>query len=289
MADIERDDDTTIEQDEFIDDVEQQEPDEQDGAGKVASEDDEGDSQDGEIVITIAGETPPQDEDEQHAPKWAKELRKSYRQLQKEHHALKKQVAAPSAPEQITLPPKPKLDDDGVDFDPDVFAEKLEEWHEKKRKHEEQQTRVAEQQKKQQQEWQATLENYGKAKAQLRASDYEEAELSVQETFSEIQQGVILEAAENPALVVYALGKNPRKAKEVASIANPIKQAAAIAKLEATLKVSQRKAPQPERVVSNAGSAVGSVDKKLDSLRAEAEKTGDYSKVFQYRQQQRKR
>jgi hypothetical protein len=65
----------------------------------------------------------------------------------------------------------------------------------------------------QQKAWQAKLDGYGKAKAELRVKDFEDAEAVAQELFNVTQQGVMLQGADNPALVVYALGKNPKKAR----------------------------------------------------------------------------
>jgi hypothetical protein len=54
------------------------------------------------------------------------------------------------------------------------------------------------------------------------------------------------------------------------------------------LKVTNRKAaPPPEKTVQGTGRVTGSVDSTLDRLRADAEKSGDYSKVFAYKQQKR--
>jgi hypothetical protein len=56
----------------------------------------------------------------------------------------------------------------------------------------------------------------------------------------------MLQGADNPALVVYALGKNPKKAKELSEIKDPVKFAFAVAKLEKELKVTNRRAaPHP--------------------------------------------
>ena len=101
-----------------------------------------------------------------------------------------------------------------------------------------------------------------------------------------MQQGMIVQGAENPALLVYALGKNPKKAKELASITDPVKFAFAVAKLETNLKVTKRKASsRPESKINGTGRPSGSVDNTLDRLRAEAEKTGNYTKVSQYKKQ----
>jgi hypothetical protein len=87
-------------------------------------------------------------------------------------------------------------------------------------------------------------------------------------------------------MVVYALGKNPKKAKELASITDPVKFAFAVAKLEAQLKVAPRKTPPPpEGAIRSTAPISGTVDSNLDRLRSEAERTGDYSKVYRYKQQ----
>jgi hypothetical protein len=63
-----------------------------------------------------------------------------------------------------------------------------------------------------------------------------------------------------------------------------VKFAFAVSKLESQLKVTNRKpATTPEKVLTGTGSTSGSVDSTLDKLRAEAEKTGDYTKVTAYK------
>jgi hypothetical protein len=110
----------------------------------------------------------------------------------------------------------------------------------------------------------------------------------VQEQFNVTQQGILLQGLDNPALVVYALGKNPKRAKELASITDPVRFATAAGKLEAQLKVTNRpKPPAPPRVVTGSAPISGSVDSNLERLRAEAEKTGDMTKVLRYKQQMR--
>ncbi|MNR63710.1 hypothetical protein D3C85_1861090 [compost metagenome] len=47
--------------------------------------------------------------------------------------------------------------------------------------------------------------------------------------------------------------------------------------------------PAPERTVSGAGSKVGATDAQLDKLRAEAERTGNYTKLMEYKKKQREK
>lgn len=238
-----------------------------------------------ELIVTIGEEAPPQEE-EKPAPEWVRELRKSHRELQKRNRELEAKLNQDQAPKAPEIGKKPTLED--FDYDAEKFEASLAQWFERKRQADEHAAKVQADIEKQQQEWQAKLEGYGKAKAELKVRDYDDAESLVQESFNVTQQGVILQGADNPALLVYALGKNPKKAKELASISDPVKFAFAIAKLETQLKVTNRKAaPPPEKTVQGTGRVSGSVDSTLDRLRAEAEKSGDYSKVMAYKRQKR--
>lgn len=250
--------------------------------GEGESQVGEGESESDDVVVTIGEETPPHEEEHAQAPEWVRELRKNYRELQRENRELKEKVTAPGAETKpAQLGKKPTLEEH--DYDADKFEEALASWYEQKRKVDEQQTKAEAEAKAAQEAWQAKLNAYGKAKTELKVKDFDDAEAVAQENFSATQQGIILQGAENPALLIYALGKNPKKAKELASITDPVKYAFAVAKLETQLKVTQRKAPPPEKTLSGTGRVSGTVDSTLERLRAEAEKTGDYTKVTQYK------
>lgn len=240
-------------------------------------------SDEDEVVVSIGEEAPPP-RDEQPAPAWVKELRKSHRELQRRNRELESRLSSqqPAAPQVPVVGKKPTLED--CDYDAEKFEKNLADWFDRKRKADEAAASVKAAQEAQAKEWRGRLENYAKAKASLRVSDFDEAEAFVTETFSVTQQGVLVQGSENPELVVYALGKNPTKAKELAAIKDPIKFAFAAAKLEAQLKVTSRKpAAAPEKPVSGTGRVSGAVDSTLEKLRAEAEKTGNYSKVIAYK------
>jgi hypothetical protein len=242
--------------------------------------------QDDEVIVSIGEESPPQEE-EKPAPEWVRDLRKQHRELQKRNRELEAKLnQEPAAPAVQELGKKPTLED--FDYDAEKFEESLANWFERKRQTDEQVAKLQAERDNQAKEWQAKLEGYSKAKAELKVKDYDEAEAIAQESLNVVQQGVILQGAENPALLVYALGKNPKKAKELASISDPVKFAFAVAKLETQLKVTNRKAaPPPEKTVQGSGKVSGTVDSTLDRLRADAEKSGDYSKVMAYKRQKR--
>jgi hypothetical protein len=240
-----------------------------------------------DVVVTIGEEAPPTEE-ETPAPEWVRELRKNHRELVRENRELKDKLNTTSTAETkpAALGQKPKLED--YDYDTEKFEQDLAKWYDRKRAHDNAVAQAEAAQKEQQKAWQAKLDNYGKAKAELKVKDMEDAEATATEALNVTQQGIVLQGAENPALVIYALGKNPKKAKELAAITDPVKFAFAVAKLETQLKVTNRKAaPPPEKTVQGTGRVAGAVDSTLERLRAEAEKTGDFTKVTAYKRQKR--
>jgi hypothetical protein len=248
---------------------------------------DEEEPEDTEEVVVSIGEEAPPPEEHTPAPEWVKELRKTNRELQRQNRELQgKLQAAPPETKPVVIGNKPKLEDH--DYDADKYEEALTNWFDRKRQADDVNAKQEAEVMNQQKEWRAKLDGYGKAKAELRVKDFEDAEEVAQQVFSITQQGVLLQGADNPALVVYALGKNPAKAKELAEIKDPVKFAFAVAKLEKDLKVTNRRqAPAPERIVTGTGRSAGAVDSTLERLREDAARTGNMTKVIQYKAQKR--
>jgi hypothetical protein len=255
-----------------------------------SSEDKETEEDDDDLIVSIGGEqTEEKEEANPPAPKWVKDLRKSHRELQRENRELNaKLTTGEKGPVKAEpLAKKPTLEE--LDYDAEKYEEALSDWFEKKRSFDLEAQKAKHAEKEQENAWNERLEGYRKAKGALKVRDFEEAEALVEEHLSTQQQGIILHGSEKPELLVYALGKNPKKAKELAAITDPLKFAFAVAKLEKDLKVTTRKpSTQPEKSVSGTGKVSGSVDSALERLRAEADKTGDYSKVIAYKNQKRK-
>lgn len=238
-----------------------------------------------EDVVTIAGESPAPEEEEKQAPEWVRNLRKSYRELQREKRELEERLKAVSpTTEQGPVAPgkKPTLED--CDYDSDKFETELAGWFERKRQSEEAEAKLRAKQQQEQETWQKKLETYTQSKTGLKVSDFQDAEETVLETLSVTQQGIILQGAQNPAVLVYALGKNPNKAKELAAISDPVQFAFAVAKLETQLSVTKRQAPPPEKRINGNGS-LGTSSAQLDRLRDEAARTGDFTKVLAFKRQ----
>lgn len=253
-----------------------------------AATDGEGSETD-ELSVQIGEEASSEEEDTTRAPEWVRDLRKQHRELQRRYRELEERVKTTGTADPVPkLGKKPALED--FDYDPEKFEVALEKWQDDKRRvaeFEQQQQRELENQQK---AWRERLQAYDQSRTQLKVKDFDDAEAFVQDALSVVQQGIIVQGAKNPALVVYALGKNPKKAKELGAINDPVKFAFAVAELEKDLKVINRKKtppPPPRSVKSSAPLRGSSGEAGLEKLRAEAERTGDYTKVLQYKRRLR--
>ncbi len=281
----EQDDDTTNDETAVIKDEATEQPEAQAEGEQAQAQDDSAESD--EVVVSIGEDAPPPEEQTQ-APEWVRELRKTNRELQRQNRELqsKLQTTAQTETKPVVLGKRPKLED--FDYDADQFETAMADWFERKRKADEMQAAQKAEALAQDKAWQATLDAYGKAKAEFKVKDFDDVEAVAQEFLSDVQQCIVKHVADNPVHVVYALGKNPKKAQELAAIKDHIKFSFAVAKLEKDLKVTTRKAtPPPERVVSGTGRVSGAVDSTLDRLREEAARTGNMTKVIQYKAQKR--
>lgn len=248
-----------------------------------AEDSEESETDDDGLVVSIDGESPAPEE---AAPEWVRDLRKQHREQKRRNRELEQELEQMRNQGQRAQPLGPKPTLEVYDYDTDKYEKALADWFDRKRRHDAEQEAVQRQQQAITQQWEQKQQEYFRRKEALKARDFDDAEDVVKDILNVTQQGIIVKGAENPEIVVYALGKNPKKAQELAQIDDPIDFAFAISKLEAKLKVATKKsAPPPEKTVKGQGRVSGSVDSTLDRLRAEAEKTGDYSKVLRYKKQ----
>jgi hypothetical protein len=240
-----------------------------------------------QIVVSIGDQEPAEHEDNEPAPAWVKKVRQRNRELEKELRETRKQLQTVAAPKEPEVGAKPTLEK--FDYDTEKYEQALTTWYDRKKQADERAAQQKAEAAKAEQDWNARLESYQEAKANFKAEDFDEAEAVTLELLDQTQQGIIVHGATDPALLVYALGKNEAKAKELGAIKDPVKFAFAIAKLEAQLKVSTKKpATQPESKISGNSRPSGSIDSTLERLREEASKTGDYSKVMAYKRSKQK-
>lgn len=288
-------DDVEVEQE--AEEAEETEEGETPEAEEVEEAESEDDADEDEMVVTVGDEEPPaEDEEQRAAPEWVKKLRKKSREdarrIRELERSLQEREAGAVQQPQAPADPGPKPTIEQFDYDAEEFSNALESWHDKKLAAKQYADKLTAEQESQQKAWQERLDGYGEAKAKLKIRDFDEAEATVLDTLSTTQQGIILQGAENPALVVYAIGAKPERVKALAGITDPVKFAFAVAKLEKDLKVSSRKAapPPPEkRPVGGTAPKSGTIDSTLERLRAKAEKTGDYSEVTAYKRAQKRK
>lgn len=241
----------------------------------------------GEVVVTFGDEAPPEEAEAAPETNPIRQLREERQRLVRENKELQEKLRAKETPPaEVPLGTKPTLE--AHDYDADKFELALQDWFERKRAADEKAAKANAEARTKEEAWHARLAEYGEAKTKLKVPDYEEAEERVQGLFDVTQQGVMIAGADNPALLVYALGKYPAKAKELAAIKDPVKFAFAIAKLETQMKTTSRTRPAPpppETPVKSTAPSRSATNAALDRLDQEALRTGDRTKVAAYMRQ----
>lgn len=272
MADFE---DDTLELTEELE-TEQGDEEQQEGRSETAAEES---AEDEDEIVAIEGEAAPASGDADTG--LVRHLREQIRERDRRLAELAK--SAPQ-PQTIEVGEKPTLA--GCDYDEEAYEAQLDQWKARKAAAEKQ---AEEAQKSQQQiaeAWSQELQGHHEKKVALKFKDVQEAEDVALAALNDVQQAVIVKAAENSAMVIYALGKHPGKLAELSKITDPIKLAVAVSKLEGKMSVTKRGGPpEPERIARGGTPAAGGKDKELEQLEKEADRTGDRSKVIAYRRQ----
>jgi hypothetical protein len=187
--------------------------------------------------------------------------------------------------------PEPTLED--CDFNQETYKQRLRDWDKKteRKAAQVQQAAVAQQaierdQTAKNNEYLSKREAYSKS-----VPRYLEAEAAVLAALDPERQGLILRYAKNPALLVGALGRMPKALEDLARLPDRGQFIAAVSELETRVKENKKtatQAPPPEKPLRGSGAPPGTADKQLERLRAEAARTGDYTKVRQHREKLRR-
>lgn len=248
----------------------------------------EGGDEEGELSISFGEVKPPDDEDvfteRTDDSGIIKKLRSIARENQRKLRELEKQQQVAKPDDMPQLRDKPTLE--SHDFDPEAFEADLQQWFSEKSTVDAKRQQIEKQQQEQVQAVQQRIEAYNQRKTQLGAKDYEQAEAEVSAMFDNVKQGILLEASDKPELLVYGLYRNPKELERLSQITSPAKFAAEIGKLEGKLNVSrQTSKPNPPDTDLRSSASATSVDKKLEQLEKEAERTGDRTKLLEYKRQ----
>lgn len=239
----------------------------------------ETEAESGELEVSIEGESPPPEQDSSVI----RELRKAYREAEKERKRLREELEAVKNPKQ-ELGAKPTLE--SVDYDADAFEDALLKWNERKRQVEAAAAKQQETQAAAQRVYTERLNAYEADKRNLKADGIEEAEEAVKGTLNEVQQSILVRYSSRPAVLVKAIGSNPETAKRIAAISDPIEFAFAVRDLEAKVKITPRKPPAPETRIASAGQSVP-YEVRLKQLRDQADKTGNSTEVVRFMRAQK--
>lgn len=239
--------------------------------------------EDAEETIVGFGEDGDGDDD-QGGTDLVRHMRSEFKRVQAENRELRARLPVDKP---IDAGPKPTLE--SLEWDEEKFEAALLAWNDRTRQAKDSQTEAQRQQEAIQEQWQAELASYNEKKVALKLPDFDDAETTVKASLDAMQQTVLIKACANPAAVVAALGKSPGRLTDIAKIKDPIKLAVALNNLERDVKVTTRKKPPaPESHVRGAAPlSTGNSDKRLAELEKEADRTGDRSKVIQYRREQR--
>lgn len=231
-------------------------------------------------------------EDGTPAPQFVKDLRtkaredaRKLRELAAENAALRVAVT-PKEPAAIVVGDKPTLE--ACEYDAEKFAAETLAWDGRKRQAEEAEKKRGEAQKATQDAYTKRLEAYKTGAATLKVTDFDAAEKAVEGVLSNLQQSILIKHAKNAALLVYALGKDAAKLKQLGGITDPVEFGIQAALLEKEIKTVKKSEFKPEGRVGGGGSgALATGATALDKARAKAADTGDFTEVHRLRKEQK--
>lgn len=251
----------TVEGEQDVDDTDEQD-----------SQDDTADSQDDD-VLEFSFDEDNDDKDEfagKPAPEWVKQVRQENRELKRQLKQRESQQEQHQA-----LREKPTLD--AHDYDSDAYEQDYAEWLSEKTQHD---AKVQAEQQKYQQYDERYVNDVNAMKA--KAPDYDEIEQSIVDTLPTSKQAMLKMLVDNPAKMVYALGKSPNKLQALSEL-DDIQFAKQIVLMEQSMSTVKRNPNKPKPKSHSLEGAAGGGDTKLAKLEAEAERTGDRSKVAAYK------
>lgn len=249
-------------------------------------------------------DTPPADEDEDDgevgfadeevvAPPAENDLVKHLRQQirDRDKRLAETAKAAPAEPE-IVVGEKPTMED--CDWDTERYEKARDAWDDRREAAAKQAAKREQAQAAEQERWAKVAQSYHDKKTALRYPDKEVAEKKVLDTISERTQAIIAMHADNPALLIYAVGKSDTKLAELARIdaeGDPFAVVKAVTKMEASL-VSRKpttRPPNPDTPVRGKVIAAVGADKQLKKLEEAARASGNRTELIAYKAAQREK
>lgn len=217
---------------------------------------------------------------EEEEPQLIKELRGQLRETQR-----RLQSYETVKPAKIEVGERPTLE--GCDYDEDKFATELTAWHDRKRRADDQEGEMARAQEAEQATYRKHLSNFETKLAVIPLAP-EKKEAAIKSVVAALPvplQTALVRYANNPAMVAIALGQNPAKLAKIAEQDDPFLFMKAVWEMEGKIVVNRKKPPAPEAgtIVRSAAPMSGNANKTLKKLEDEARKTGDRTKLIDYK------
>lgn len=250
--------------------------------------------QDGEITVTIEGEQSQEDLEPQEPEaqkSWVNKLRRDREEAVRKARELERRLAEIEAAKIAAAEPQdpgpmPKIAD--VGFDDEAHETALAKWIEDTAAFKDVKAKRDAAAQAEKDRWAGLQASYAEKQKALGASDYKAAEDIVMATLSRGQQGAILEVIADPAAFVYALGRNPAKAEELAKLGDTARFVAEIARLEGKVKMDRKTPPPPEsRLPGSSAGGGGSITARIAAAQKAAEISGDYDEVYKLKREAR--
>jgi len=268
------------------------------------TEEEEGDNQEDAdeevetLVVSIGEDVPDEDDlsiEKEDDTDTIKQMRKALKDKNETTKADRKRLKEledkeadrEAAKDKVEVGDKPKQED--YDYgQEEQYANDLIAWNDRKRKVEDKKKSAKDESKAADERYQKKLSSYNANSAALGVDDFNEVEELVKGKFSVQQHAIAIHALDKPELFMLAVGKNQKVLDRLSGIKDPVIFAVEIGKIEATLKTTKRKSPQPEKRLSGTAAMTGSTDKHMEKLERESEKNGgDRTAIVAYKRELR--
>ncbi|MEG3384067.1 scaffolding protein [Salmonella enterica] len=252
-------------------------------SGNDAEEDTETDDDESEQEFYFGDEkldSPTSEDGAEHG--LVKHLRKTIKEKDRELKELMRQSQKPVEQQPvITQPPRmPKLDDEDIGFDEEIYQQRMAKWAEENGKYQEQ----VRERKREEEARTATLQqkaaNYMQRVKALKVAGLPGwSEQAVREDVPVHIQDMILLESEKPEIVVLALGRNAELRKQLAEATNPVAIGRLLERIESKARIMP-KAKTTAATTPTVKGSNGAVINNLDKLKAKALETGDWTPYF---------
>ncbi|ENB8497676.1 scaffolding protein [Escherichia albertii] len=210
-----------------------------------------------------------------------KHLRKTIKEKDRELKELIRQSQKPVEQQPvITQPPRmPKLDDEDIGFDEEIYQQRMAKWAEDNGKYQQQEMARKQKEQELQAVYQERLSKYQQRVKALKVPGYQEAEQAVLEEIPIETQNAILFESEKPEIVVLALGRNAELRKQLAEATNLVAIGRLLERIESKARIMP-KAKTTAATTPTVKGSNGAVINNLDKLKAKALETGDWTPYF---------